>query len=267
MWRYFDTMQATLERHGGTVEKFIGDAIVAVFGVPAVTRTMRSAPSGGVRDAGGSRAAQRDLAREYGVRIETRTGVNTGEVIVGDAAADQKLATGDAVNVAARLEQAAETGEFSRRGDYRLVRDAVVAEPAPPVVAKGKSRPLAAWRLLGLRPDAPAFARPIATPFIGRDARARRAPRRLRRLRRASLRAASPRSSGRPASASPALRARLSRSFEREARVVVGRCVAYGEGITYLPLAEVVREVAGADPEPELEDSWRTSSAARSRRD
>ena len=116
MWRYFDTMQATLERHGGTVEKFIGDAIVAVFGVPAVheddaVRAVRAAFE--MREA--LARVNDDLAREYGVRIATRTGVNTGEVIVGDGAADQKLVTGDAVNVAARLEQAA-PGE---RGAHR----------------------------------------------------------------------------------------------------------------------------------------------------
>ena len=100
MWRFFDTMQGTLERHGGTVEKFIGDAIVAVFGVPAVheddaLRAVRAAFEM-------SEALERvneDLAREYGVRIATRTGVNTGEVIVGDTVTDQKLATGDAGNV------------------------------------------------------------------------------------------------------------------------------------------------------------------------
>jgi class 3 adenylate cyclase len=84
MWRYFDTMQATLERHGGTVEKFIGDAIVAVFGVPAVheddaLRAVRAALE--MHEA--LARVNEDLAREYGVRIATRTGVNTGEVIVG----------------------------------------------------------------------------------------------------------------------------------------------------------------------------------------
>ena len=170
MWRYFDAMQATLERHGGTVEKFIGDAIVAVFGVPAVheddaLRAVRAAFE--MREA--LERVNEDLAREYGVRIGTRTGVNTGEVIVGDTAADQKLATGDAVNVAARLEQAAQAGEvLLGQATYRLVGDAVVVEPVPAVEAKGKSQPLAAWRLLGLRPDVPAFARPIVTPFVGR---------------------------------------------------------------------------------------------------
>ena len=253
MWRYFDAMQATLERYGGTVEKFIGDAIVAVFGVPAVheddaQRAVRAAFE--MRDA--LARVNESLAREYGVRIETRTGVNTGEVIVGDNAADQKLATGDAVNVAARLEQAAQTGEvLLGQATYRLVEDAVVVEQVPAVEAKGKSQPLAAWRLVGLRPDVPAFARPIVTPFIGRH-------RELDELRHAfetSVRESScwlATIVGPPGIGKSRLAREVVRSFEKEARVVVGRCVAYGEGITYLPLAEVVREVAGADSEPAL---------------
>ena len=253
MWRYFDAMQATLERHGGTVEKFIGDAIVAVFGVPAVheddaLRAVRAAFEM-------SEALERvneDLAREYEVRIATRTGVNTGEVIVGGAAADQKLATGDAVNIAARLEQAAQPGEvLLGEATHRLVGHAVVVEPLPAVEAKGKSRPLVAWRLLGVRPDVPAFARPIATPFVGRD-------RELDELRRAFDTAVGEHSCqlativGPPGIGKSRLARELVRSVEQDARVVVGRCVAYGEGITYLPLAEIVREVAGPDPEPTL---------------
>ena len=253
MWRYFDTMQATLDRYGGTVEKFIGDAIVAVFGVPVVheddaLRAVRAAFE--MRDA--LERVNEDLAREYGVRIATRTGVNTGEVIVGDMAADQKLATGDAVNVAARLEQAAQTGEvLIGQATYSLVRDAVAVETAAAVDAKGKSQPLVAWRLLGLRPDVPAFARPIVTPFIGRH-------RELDELRNAfetAMRESSCQLAtivGPPGIGKSRLAREVMRSFEQEARVVVGRCVAYGEGITYLPLAEVVREVAGADPEPAL---------------
>jgi class 3 adenylate cyclase/tetratricopeptide (TPR) repeat protein len=253
MWRYFDAMQGTLERYGGTVEKFIGDAIVAVFGVPAVheddaIRAVRAA----FEMSEALERVNQDLAREYGVRIATRTGINTGEVIVGDSATDQKLATGDAVNVAARLEQAADPGEvLLGETTYRLVGDAAVVEAAPAVEAKGKSRPLAAWRLLGLRPDMPAFARPIATPFVGRD-------RELDELRRAfdlALRESSCSLAtivGPPGIGKSRLARELVRSLEKDARVVVGRCVAYGEGITYLPFAEVVHEVAGPDPEPAL---------------
>ena len=112
----------------------------------------------------------------------TRTGVNTGEVIVGGGAADQKLATGDAVNVAARLEQAAAPGEvLLGEATHSAVAHAVVAEQAPPIAAKGKSEALVAYRLVGLRPDVPAFARPISTPFVGRRREARRPPSRIRR--------------------------------------------------------------------------------------
>ena len=170
MWRYFDAMQAVLERHGGTVEKFIGDAVMAVFGVPAVheddaLRAVRAA----FEMRGRTRRLNDELEQEHGVRIAIRTGVNTGEVIAGRDGGDQKLATGDAVNVAARLEQAAASGEVLLGAEtYRAVRDAVVVEAAPPIDAKGKSEQLEAWRLLDLRPDVPAFARSIGTPFVGR---------------------------------------------------------------------------------------------------
>jgi class 3 adenylate cyclase/tetratricopeptide (TPR) repeat protein len=253
MWRYFDTMQETLERHGGTVEKFIGDAIVAVFGVPAVHEddALRAVRAAFEMSEALDRVNQ-DLAREYGVRIATRTGINTGEVIVGDSVTDQKLATGDAVNVAARLEQAAQPGEVVLgQATYRLVGEAAVVEAAPAIEAKGKSAPLAAWRLLGLRPDMPAFARPIATPFVGRN-------RELDELRRAFDIAVRESScslatiAGPPGIGKSRLARELVGLLEEDARVVVGRCVAYGEGITYLPLAEVVHDVAGADPEPAL---------------
>src|SRR5215210_3306433 len=255
MWRYFDAMQATLERHGGTVEKFIGDAIVAVFGVPAVheddaLRAIRAAFE--MREL--LERVNESLAGEYGVRIGTRTGVNTGEVIVGDTVGDQKLATGDAVNVAARLEQAARPGEvLIGKTTYQLVRDAVVAEAASAVEAKGKSQPLAAWSLVGMRLDVPAFARRIDTPFVGRRPELEE----LRSAFQAAVRESSCRLAtivGPPGIGKSRLAREVVHSFERVARVVVGRCVPYGEGITYLPLAEVVGEVAGSDPEPALRE-------------
>ena len=108
MGRYFDEMAAVIERHGGTVEKFIGDAVMAVFGIPRLheddaLRAVRAAA--GMRD--GARELNVELERDHGVGIAARIGVNTGEVVAGDPTAGQRLVTGDAVNVAARLEQAA----------------------------------------------------------------------------------------------------------------------------------------------------------------
>ncbi len=127
------------------------------------------------------------------------------------------------------------------------MRDAVAAEPAAPVDAKGKSRPLAAWRVLGVRPDVPAFARPIQTPFVGRGeelGEVRHAFETAVRESTCSLATIV----GPPGIGKSRLAREALRSFETEARVLVGRCVAYGDGITYLPLAEVVRDVAGTDP-------------------
>ena len=253
MWRYFDTMQATLEQHGGIVEKFIGDAVVAIFGVPVLheddaLRAVRAA----IEMHEALERLNASLVRDYGVRIATRTGINTGEVIVTDRVSDQKLATGDAVNIAARLEQAAQAGEVLLGPSTRLlVGDAVLVEPQRAVAAKGKSQPLAAWKLLGLRPDAAPFAQPISGPFIGRE----RELEELRHVFEDAVREPSCRLAtivGPPGIGKSRLTRELVRSLEQRARVVVGRCVAYGEGITYLPLSDIVHDVAGADPEPAL---------------
>ena len=112
MMRYFDAMTEAIERHGGTVEKFIGDAVMAVFGLPIVheddaVRAVRAAD--GMRQA--LHLLNKELERDHGATISCRIGVNTGEVVAGDATLRQALVTGDAVNVAARLEQAAPPGE------------------------------------------------------------------------------------------------------------------------------------------------------------
>ena len=140
---YFERMKSIVERHGGSVEKFIGDAVMAVFGVPAVheddaLRAVRAA------------AEMRDALPELG--LEGRIGVMTGEVVTGT---DERLATGDAVNVAARLEQAASPGDvLIGEPTLALVRDATDAEPIEPLVLKGKSQPVPAFRVLRVH-DAP----------------------------------------------------------------------------------------------------------------
>src|SRR6266702_5555302 len=142
--RYFAEMRTVIERHGGTVEKFIGDAVMAVFCVPQVHEddALRA-----VRAAIDMQASLVELNQEFelgwGTRIEARIGVNTGEVVAADPGSGQSFVSGDPVNVAARLEQAAEPGEILLgEPTYRLVRSAVIAEPLPePLSLKGKAEP------------------------------------------------------------------------------------------------------------------------------
>src|SRR5437762_9347628 len=148
MGRYFEEMRSDLERHGGTVEKFVGDAVMAVFGIPRLHEDDALRAVRAVSEMRESLAAlNKELERDHGVTIGVRTGVNTGEVVAGDPSAGQTLVTGDAVNVAARLEQAAAPGEILIGEEtFRLVRDAVVAEPVEPLGVKGKLEPVSALR-------------------------------------------------------------------------------------------------------------------------
>jgi class 3 adenylate cyclase len=238
MARYFETAKAVVERHGGTVEKFIGDAVMAVFGVPVVheddaLRAVRAAAD--LRDSLGELNAE--LERGYGTRLELRMGVNTGEVVTGT---EERLATGDAVNVAARLEQAAQPGEVLLGDEtYRLVRDAVGAEPAPPLDVKGKSEPLAAFRLLSVEAGAP--ERRHGTPMVGRE-------RQRELLEGAFANVVSERSCHLFTLLGPAGvgKSRLAQEFLSglDATVVSGHCLSYGEGISYWPVTEVVKQLA-----------------------
>jgi predicted ATPase/class 3 adenylate cyclase len=250
---YFDEMRRVIERHGGTVEKFIGDAVMAVFGVPKLHEddALRA-----VRAANEMRAALHDLNEEvnagWGISIENRIGVNTGEVVASEAVGDQRLVTGDVINVAARLEQHAGPGEILL-GDttYRLVRDAVTADPATPFTAKGKSRALLAWQLHDVIPDAPSLRRRLDSPIIGRQEH-------LTTLERSFAECHAPASRLVSIVAPAGLgKTRLTREFvERitgRARVTIGRCLSYGDGATYWPIAEIVQDLAGIaaadDPE------------------
>jgi tetratricopeptide (TPR) repeat protein len=233
MTRYFEVSRTTLERHGATVEKFIGDAVMAVFGVPAVHEddALRAA-----------RAAYELRGEVSALGLELRIGLNTGEVVADEG---ETLVTGDAVNVAARLEQAASPDEILL-GDatYRLARDAVRVEAVASIEAKGKSEPVVAWRLIEVLDDVPAFTRRIDAPFVGRQHE-------LRQLVAAFERAVHLGTAqrvtllGAPGIGKSRLARELVQQIGGRARVVVGRCLAYGEGITYWPLAEIVRATAG----------------------
>ena len=249
MGRYFDEMKTVVESHEGIVEKFIGDAVMAVFGVPIVheddaLRAVRA--SAEMRERLG--ALNEDLARDWGVRIEVRTGVNTGEVVAGDAAGGQRLATGDAVNVAKRFEEAAPPGEILiGEPTYRLVRDAVDVEAVEPLSLKGKSEQVSAYRLVALAGDSPGRARRLDSPMVGRE-------RELTGLEQAYRRAVEERACHLFTVLGPAGvgKSRLVAEFLArvggEATVMRGRCLPYGEGITYWPLAEAIRGRYGDEP-------------------
>src|SRR5918996_3061308 len=231
--RYFERMKRVVERHGGTVEKFIGDAVMAVFGVPQVheddaLRACRAALE--------MRAALPELG------VEARIGLNTGEVVTGTA---ERLATGDAVNVAARLEQAAAPGEILLgEPTLELVRDAVEAEAVAPLELKGKAKPVPAFRLLAVAGDG---ERRHASRFVGRA-------RELAALVEAWEEARSEPSCRLVTVVGDAGvgKTRLVSEFlaDLDARVVRGRCLSYGEGITYWPVVEVVKQLRTLPADP-----------------
>src|SRR6187402_2071430 len=237
MRRYFEDLRAIVERHGGTVEKFVGDAVMAVFGIPTAHEddALRA-----VRAAEEMRAA----VSEHG--LEARIGVNTGEVVVGGEG--ETLVTGDPVNVAARLEQAAAPGEILIGDETRLlVRDAVSVEPIDPLALKGKSQPVHAFRLVEVLADAAPVARHLETPLVGRE-------RERQRLWRDYEDAVADRTCRLFTLLGPAGigKSRLVADFlERvvdDADVLRGRCLPYGEGITYWPLVEILAAI-GIAPE------------------
>jgi class 3 adenylate cyclase/tetratricopeptide (TPR) repeat protein len=229
--RYFERMKGIVESHGGSVEKFIGDAVMAVFGVPVAheddaLRACRAA------------VEMRDALPELG--IAGRIGVNTGEVVTGT---EERLATGDAVNVAARLEQAAQPGEVLV-GDatLRLVRAAVEVGDERPLKLKGKAETVPGWPLLAVTGE---LERRFATPMVGRENE-------LGRLQNVFAQANHDRSCQlfTVLGSAGVGKSRLAAEFLAglDARVVRGRCLSYGEGITYGPVVEILKQL-GTLPE------------------
>jgi class 3 adenylate cyclase/tetratricopeptide (TPR) repeat protein len=253
--RYYDAMRGVIERHGGTVEKFIGDAVMAVFGIPNIReddalRAVRAAAE--LSDALGDLNVELEGAIE--TRVHIRVGINTGEVVV-TGAAEGTLAAGDAVNVAARLEQAAGVGEILIGAEtYQLVRDAVVADQLDPVAVKGKTEPLSAFRVQKVDPAAAGFARRLDAPIVGRQ-------RELSLLTGAFDRAVSDQSSHlfTVLGVGGVGKSRLVDAFVvalgDRATVMSGRCPPYGDGITFLPVVEGVRQVVGLTGAEDADDA------------
>jgi len=239
--RYFERMKGIVESHGGTVEKFIGDAVMAVFGVPHLheddaLRACRTA------------VEMRDALPELGV--QARIGLNTGEVVTGT---EERLATGDAVNVAARLEQAAQPCEILIGADtLLLVGRAVETEPIEPLELRGKKEAVPAYRLLAVHA---APERPHETDFVGREAE-------LELLREAWERAVA---GGRCELVTIIGEAGVGKSRltaesfgSIDGRLVSGRCLPYGEGITYWPVVEVVAQLDSLPSDPAAAVSLRS---------
>ncbi|HEX6701768.1 MAG TPA: adenylate/guanylate cyclase domain-containing protein [Gaiellaceae bacterium] len=244
MLRYFDEMRAAIERHSGTVEKFVGDAVMAVFGVPVAhaddaLRAVRAAAEMLER----LDALNEEFESRFGEPIGLRIGINTGEVVAGDVSAGEAFVSGDAVNVAARLEQTAGAGE-ALLGDltYRLTRHAVRVEPVEPLTLKGKEKPVPAYRLLEVADGAAPVTR-ATSALVGREDE-------LEALRRELAAVVEEESCrlvtvlGQPGIGKSRLGAEFVASAAEDAQVLVGRCLSYGEGITYWPLAEIVRHAA-----------------------
>ena len=245
MGRFFSAVETAVERHGGIVEKFIGDAAMAAFGIPTLREDDALRAVRAANDLHESIAQlNRELEQDRGVSIQVRTGINTGEVLVADHSSGQAFATGAAVSVAVRIQQSALPGEILfGQATHRLVRHAVDAEPVEPLDLGSLGR-VTAFRLLGvgeaIRPlgDAPLVGRAdelawLTAAFAG--ARVESRSRVVTVLGDAGV-------------GKTRLASEFVSSLGREATTLVGRCVSYGEGATYLPLAEVIGQAAPERP-------------------
>jgi class 3 adenylate cyclase/tetratricopeptide (TPR) repeat protein len=242
--RYFDRMRRIVERHGGTVEKFVGDEVMAVFGVPIVHEddALRA-----VRTGKEMLEELESLNAELGSgrRLEARIGINTGEVVAGDSAEGHAFVAGEPVIVAKRLEQAADPGEILiGRETYRLVEHAVEAGPLERIPVKGKEAGVAKRRLEEVDLEAPAVARRLHAPLVGRDDE-------LQLLQQAFERTVEDRCCrlftvlGSAGIGKSRLAMELLTRVDGRAVTAVGRCLSYGEGITFWPLAEALRGLGG----------------------
>jgi class 3 adenylate cyclase/tetratricopeptide (TPR) repeat protein len=245
MGAYFEEMRAAIELHGGTVEKFIGDAVVGVFGVPVAHEddALRAVRAGADMQHR-LLSLNGELDRRYGVQLAIRIGVNTGEVAVGGLISSDDFVAGDAVNVAARLEQAASPGEILLgEATHMLIARSVDAEPLSPLAAKGKAADLHAYRLVRLREqDDAADSRRL--PFVGREAERKTLGALVERVRSTST----------PSRALVVGEAGVGKSrlveavlepLRSDVRVLSVRCLPYGKGATYFPVVQLLRQAAG----------------------
>ena len=252
MRRYFDIAAEAVARHGGTVEKFAGDAVMAVFGTPVAheddaLRAARAAVE--IRDA--IALLDRELERTLGVRLAVRLGLASGEVLTGGP--DEPMATGPATIVSNRLQQEVGPGEIAVDAlTRRLTAAAGTFDDLGDVELRGLRRPTRAFRLVELSADAPALERRLDAPLVGREQE-------LAVLRTALADAVAARELravtvvGAPGVGKSRLVRELAASVAEDATVLLGRCNAYGEGSAFRPLrdalgdADAIAAVFGED--------------------
>jgi class 3 adenylate cyclase/tetratricopeptide (TPR) repeat protein len=241
---YYVRLRAELERHGGTVEKFIGDAVVALFGAPAAHE---DDPERAVRAAFAVCTAIDELnAEDEWLDLKVRVGVNTGEalVVVGARPSEgEGMAAGDVMNTAARLQSAAPVnGVLVGELTYTATRDAIDYREVEPIAAKGKSEPVRVWEAVRVK-DVEGAAPPERATFVGRDEEVAA----LDEAWHTALDAKRPvivSVIGPPGVGKSRLLTEFSRRASATGRVHRGRCLSYGEGITYWPVTEIFKSAA-----------------------
>jgi DNA-binding SARP family transcriptional activator len=249
--RFFDAISTALTRHGGSVEKYAGESVLAVFGVPV---SHEDDPLRAARAAIEAQAAVAALAEElelaYGRRIQARIGLESGEVVSTQADAQQRVVIGEAVGIASKLQAVAGAGEIAV-GELaaRLIDHAAVLHPLGELELVGRDKSLRVFRLLGTESAAPAFSRRLDAPLVGRK-------RELSALRRSLARAVKDESARAVVVVGPpgVGKSRLVAELAKRAKGVTtlhGRCLSYGEGITFWPL----REIVGQSPAGEERDA------------